>query len=132
MAAFPAALAPPVWGIWLPGRSGRFSQAGWRPEGLGGWGVGWRTVGRPGGETRTIGGGKQVSFFGGTRAAGACGWEEEKCQLPLFVLKQRQKRGASPQPCLQMQVTCVPEGVLGGHQRRWQPRRDGANHRVIV
>lgn len=71
-------------------------------------------------------------LFGGRPAAGACGWEEEKCQLPLFVLKQRQKGGASPQPCLQMQVTCVPEDVLGGHQRRWQPRADGANHRVIV
>ncbi|TKC49639.1 hypothetical protein EI555_007887, partial [Monodon monoceros] len=46
---------------------------------------------RGAGETRTLGGGKQVSFLGGTRAAGACGWEEEKCQLPLFVLKQRQK-----------------------------------------
>lgn len=52
---------------------------------------------------------------------------EEKCQLLLFVLRQREKGFSFF--CLEIYVKCIPEVVLGGDRSRWQPRCKGANQK---
>lgn len=87
-------------------------------------------VGRLGGETRNLGGGKQVSFLSAPELQAHV---EKICQLLLFVLKQREGGGAFFFFFfgLKLYVKCIPTVavVLGGDRGLWQPCPRGADQK---